>query len=157
MFSFSRGTQYIDCNSRITNSFINNSSIDMNDQVITNHGTPVNPTDVVNKNYVDTVVGASANAFNITLTGTNYTLVTSILSGTIRVYIKTLVTNGPSAIFDLAKSSNSMYPSYTRISSSAGDISLERLQMRWDPGSGLEVKKTGINYDGLYFVRIDYI
>ena len=157
MFSFSRGTQYIDCNSRIQNSIITTTSIDMNDTVITNHGTPINPTDVVNKNYVDTLVGASANAFNITLTGTSYTLVTSILSGTIRVYIKNLVTNGPSAIFDLTKSSNTMTPSQTRITSSAGLGTLERLVMRWNPGSGLEVKKTNVNYDGLYFVRIDYI
>jgi hypothetical protein len=155
MFAFTRGTHYLDCNSVVTNSSITNSSIDMNGGVITNHGTPVNGTDVVNKDYVDSIAGTGNPVYTVTLTGTAYTLVVNLFKGVVRMQVKNIVTNGPSASFELSKSESSQDPSYVRTMSSAGIGTNERLHARWIPGSGIEIKKSGVNYDGQYKVKID--
>ena len=73
MFSVKKGTIYLDCQSKITNSSIFNSSIDMNGGVITSHGTPVSALDVVNKGYVDSVFEANFLNVNVTLIDTTWT------------------------------------------------------------------------------------
>lgn len=150
-FGFTRGTQIITCNSQITES-----NIDMNGEVITSHGTPVNGTDVVNKDYVDSVTGGTGiPETTITLTGTAYTTALSTLSGTLIVLVKNIVTNGPTAIFLMSKAESTREPNINTYVNSPGLTTEERLQVRWDPSTFIEIRKTDINYDGQY--KIKYI
>lgn len=153
VFSFGRGTYYLDCGSTIKNT-----SIDMGGNVIINHGSPVNPTDSVNKAYVDSIISGGSPVITVSLTSTNYTLISSITKGVVKIYVKNVILNGPSAIFELCKSESDQNPgSYNRTGSSSGVTSSEELELRWDPGSGIELKKNGANYDGNYSVKVEYI
>jgi len=154
-FAISRGTHIIDCNGSVINSSISNSSINMNGEVITSHGSPVNPNDVVNKAYVDSLASGIPQ-IDINLNSVNFTeILPTVLSGELSIFIKNLVSGGPSASFQLSKSESSRFPSYIRTSSSSGISTNERLEMKWDPNSGVELRKNGVNYDGQY--RIKYI
>lgn len=150
-FAISRGNHIIDCNGYVINSSIEKSSIDMNGEVITSHGTPVNGTDVVNKDYINNLISFEI----VTLTGIDFTTILSHTEGDIFISVKNIIPNGPSGSFQLSKSEPSRYSSYTRMSSSAGITTNERLDIRWNPNTGIELKKTGIGYDGEY--RIKYI
>lgn len=157
-FALSRGKFYIDCNSTINNSDISNSRINMGGGVITNHGTPTVGTDVVNQQYViDYVTAAIPRIADITLTSTTYTLIDSVLSGHFKITVKNLVVNGPSAHFILSKSFAADNPSITRTNSSAGAVTNERLLVKWEPNSGVFLAKTGVNYNGVYRCRLEYL
>lgn len=155
LFSVKKGTIWLDCQSKVHNASILNSSINMSSGVITNHGTPLNPTDVANKNYVDSLFGANFLTANVTLTGTAYSLIPiSVLKGQIRVSVVNIIPDGPCASFEFSKNNPSQFPSQHRFSSSAGLTTFERLEMRWLPGETLSIRKTGVNYDGLYNIKI---
>ena len=151
-FGLTRGTQIISCNSQIINSSITTSSIDMNSQVITSIGTPVNPNDSVPKNYIDNLIAIKI----ITLSGTNYTTILPNLSGDLTISIVSLVTNGPCGKFFICKADQNNNTAHSiRVNSSSGTTTLEKLQIRWLANTGIQLSKTGINYDGQY--RIKYI
>lgn len=155
-FSISRGNHIIDCNGKVLNSSIENSNIDMNGGVITSHGTPLNSTDVVNKAYVDSITASGIPLIILSLFSVNYTnILPTVLSGDIFISVKNIVSGGPSASFQLSKSESSKYPSYTRISSSSGINTNEKIDIKWDPGINIQIRKTGQNYDGDY--KIKYI
>lgn len=155
LFSVKKGTIWLDCQSKINNSSISNTSINMSNGTITNHGTPLNPTDVANKNYVDSLFGANFLTANVMLTGTAYSPVPiSVLRGQIRVSVVNIVTNGPCASFEFSKNTSTEFPSQHRFSSSAGLTTFERLEMQWLPGESLSIRKTGANYNGLYNIKI---
>lgn len=145
MFSLFKGTIDVTCNSRITKS-----SIDMNGGVITSAGLPINQTDVVNKRYIDNNVIL----VSVILSGISFSTVLTELQGALVISVKSSNSNGPSATFNLSKGNSNRSPSYTRSSSSAGDTTFERLVFSWDPGQPLKLKKTGVNYDGVYIVKI---
>ena len=153
-FAFTKANHIIDCGGKVRNAYIDNTDIDMAGKVITSHGTPLNPPDVANKQYVDDIAASVIKSTTVTLTGTNYSLINSDLSGDLQVSIKNLIPGGPSASFTLVKSESGRQPSYTRSGSSAGISTNERLDVKWDPGDGLSLKKTGINYNGTYQIRI---
>lgn len=154
-FAITRGTHIVDCNGQVRNSTITNSTVDMNGGVISSHGTPVNGSDVVNKDYVDGFLVGGVPSVTITLTGVTYTSIISTQSGSILLLIKNLVTNGPAATFLLSKSEAGREASVARFTSSDGLNTNEKLDVRWDPNTGIELHKTGLNYDGQY--RIKYI
>ena len=148
MFAFSRGNHFIQCSGSITNS-----SIDMNGSVITNNGTPINPTDSVNKAYVD---ASSAGVTSVvTLTGLAFTTISSVTSGVVTVSVKNIVANGPSSIFYLVKSeSTSTSIGSGRTAVCPGLNTAERLMIRWLTSSGIELRKSGTGYNGTYRVTI---
>ena len=131
----------------IRNSDINTSTIDMNNGVITTHGTPVNDLDVVNKIYVDNRI----KTFTINLSGTSPTVLPiAILKGSLNINIFSIINNGPTASFNLNKSYVSINGAIHRTNASAGQSSYERLMMDWPSGSNPRIYKTGSNYDGIY-------
>jgi len=150
-FGFSRGSNIIDCNGLVTNSSVTNSSIDMNGGVITSHGTPLNGTDVVNKDYVDN--NALIPVATVNLLSTVYSTIINIQSGSIIVLVKNVVSDGPAATFLLSKNEPSREASVFRMTSSDGVLSQEKLEIRWFPSTGIEIRKTGVNYDGQYKVK----
>ena len=149
VFGFSRANHIIECNGKVKDSTITSSSIDMNGAVITSHSQPINDTDVVNKEYVDEKI----TTITVTLTGISYSQISSAQSGVIDIHVKNIIPDGPSASFNLVKSSPSMNPGFVRFASCAGDTTGEKLKLRWSPGSGIEIRKTGLGYDGDYKVR----
>jgi hypothetical protein len=149
MFAFSKAIYFITEGSRIIGSTIN-----MSGGIITSHAQPLLPTDVANKEYVDLRTSSSDPPLIIALTGTVFTVIASDLSGNFTINIKNVVVDGPSATFLLAKSSSTRYPAYTRNVSMSGATSNEKLDVSWDPGSGVKLRKTGVNYDGDYKVII---
>ena len=154
MFSTYRGTSTITCNSVVSETTITNSDIDMNSKVITNAGTPVNNTDVVNKLYVDTHVSAGLAISTVNLIGVSYSSILPITFGSLSITITPTIENAPSAVFSISKSSASRNPSYTRLNSSSGSISNERLNLIWNINDYPKLGKDGNNYDGIYTVSI---
>lgn len=148
MFAFAKGNYFITAGSRIIGALI-----DMSGGIISNHAQPILPSDVANKEYVDLRIPIGPNApVIITLTGTNYTTISTQLTGNFMISVKNVVVNGPSATFTVVKSNSSSYPGCARISSFPGTTSNEKLDISWDPGSGIKLKKTGNNYDGNYSI-----
>jgi hypothetical protein len=141
---------------QVKNSAITNSSIDMNNGVIIDHGTPIQPTDVVNKSYIDIKISA----FTINITGENNptTIIlppsTNILEGDLTISIKNIVENGPSAKFSICKSYPGINGVIYRSISSPAFGTLETLVMEWDVSSNPVIYKTGENYNGLYQIVV---
>jgi hypothetical protein len=149
-YFFSRGKYYLDCGSKIINSAISNTTIDMSGGVITNAGTPINPTDLVTKDYVD---GFSVPSTIVTLTGTAYTQILPYLKGVLDIYVKNIVTDGPCAKFTVTKSEANREMSYFRSVISPGYSTEEKLELKWDVNSNIFLRKTGNNYNGQYTIK----
>jgi hypothetical protein len=165
MSFFLQGNIYAD-QSYVTNSTINNSiisssaiyssSIDMlstagNYQNITNAAMPINPNDVCIKLYVDNL-GISIN--DITLTGTQGTMISNTNSGSFVITITNLVLNGPSATFHITKNNPLISGHVVRHTLSPGTGSNTTLNITWLANDGPRLFKSDINYDGSYRVKI---
>ena len=128
----------------------------MSNGVITTHGTPVSGLDVVNKDYCDANITKTIPYIDITLSGQTWNeILPLILDGDIEISVKNIVLSGPSAKFALCKSEAPRQASIIRWSSMAGDTTEERLKIRWLPNTGIELRKDGNGYDGVY--RVKYI
>jgi hypothetical protein len=127
----------------------------MNGKIITNHGTPLNSMDVANKAYVDSQSGGVTSS--VTLTGTAYSSVSIITTGCIMIFVKGDTANSPSAIFEIVKNNPNKNGVKNRICSVPGNLTGELLEISWLPNSGLRLRKTGSNFNGLYTVKISGI
>ena len=147
--AYFKSNSYID-GGTITNVDITSSTLDMDLNRITSVQDPIDPQDAVTKKYIDDKL----NEANITLTQTNYTLISTLLKGAYMLTINAIIEDGPVATFHIAKSKNTKQAHIVRLTSAPGDSSLEQLEVRWLPSTGIELHKTGLNYDGLYTVKI---
>lgn len=153
-FAITRGTLVVSCNGQVTNSSITDSSIDMNGGVITSHGAPVNGTDVVNKDYADSISGGGGVPFStITLTGTTPYIALAAFKGSVMLLVKNVVTDGPSATFILSKSEQAREASIARMTSCDGLTTAEKLDVIWLPNEEIKIFKTGNGYNGNYQVK----
>jgi len=147
IFGFSKS------NSKIQNGSIYDSAIDMQNRIITNHGVPTTNNDVVNKFYCDSNSNNVIPSFNITLTSTLWTTdVFLAQEGLFKIIVKNGMSGGPCASFEVAKNHPSRGASIVRYSSGAGLLGEERLEIRWLPNSGIDIRKNGTNYDGTYTI-----
>lgn len=140
-------------NSTIKNGVVYNSSINMNGGVIISHGTPTSPLEVANKAYVDSVSSTGIPVINISLSGVVWTQILISQSGDFTISVKNMITNGPSAKFSLSKNEPSRQAAIIRHTSCAGLITEERLEIRWLPNDGIDLRKNKPGYDGTYQIK----
>jgi hypothetical protein len=148
--TYFKSNSYID-GGAVKNVSISQSSLDMNNSPITSVQDPSNPQDVATKNYVDLI----SSRITISLSSTNYTLISTKLKGAVQLIIEADVSDGPCATFQASKSKSSKEAHIFRQTSAPGDsINKEQLVIRWSPGSGIEMKKTNNGFNGDYIIKI---
>jgi hypothetical protein len=140
-------------NSIIKDGQILSSKIDMDGEKITSLADPTANQDAVSKFYCDANSSNGIPTFTITLTGTSWTQVLLDQYGTFDIIVSNVVVGGPCAKFTIMKSEASRNASIQRWGSSAGTNTFERLEMRWLPNNGIEIRKNGSNYNGSYKLR----
>lgn len=132
--------------------------IDMSNNFrIINVQDPINPQDAMTLNKAVQLItaaqlGAAQNntlVQNYTLTGTNRVKILSVNSGAYTIKIESLVTNGPFAIFHVAKTQN-LNGTVNRYVSAGSN----QLEMEWIQSQGIKLWKTNTMYDGNYKVTI---
>lgn len=134
----------------IKTSTLNMLDINGNYQNIINVKDPINLQDAATKNYVDTL-GIS---FNISLSNTTPSLISSNIKGSYIITITNNVLNGPSAIFNITKNESNRYAGLARIVSSPGLPGNTHLKIYWLPNSGIYLYKTNSLYDGSYSIKM---
>lgn len=160
MSVFFEGNAYIDSgqiqNVNVTNSTITTSSLDMDNKTITNVHDPIQQQDAATKSYVDAL---GIYILDINLTGTEFELVSNaqygpFLKGSFNITITNVIMNGPCATFNVSKNEVSQPGHVVRMTSSPGLITHESFRIRWQPNKGIELQKTGNNYDGTYRIKL---
>lgn len=137
--------------SSITGSAIAMSTLDMNYANITSVKDPVLQSDAATKQYVDDL---GIRIIDVDLTGTNFAVISSNQKGSFLITIQNKVSNGPTATFTVSKSEPERPAHIVRTSCAPGLYTGEVFRVRWNVNSGLELQKTGLNYNGTYRIKI---
>jgi hypothetical protein len=140
-------------NSIIKNGQILSSIIDMDTNKITTLGTPTAESDAVTKKYCDDNSLSGIPTITVTLSGTNWNIILAVTFGVFDILVSNVVSGGPCAKFTVMKPEASRNASIQRWGSNAGTTTMERLEMRWSPNTGIELRKNGSGHDGTYKVR----
>lgn len=125
---------------------------------ITNLGNPISAQDAVTKDYVDKL---NIQFKNVTLSGTNASVLTTAGSGCFRVMVKNNVSNAPSGIFQALKTEtgNVAQINATRAPAivSPGILfsPLTQVNIVWPSNGNLSLLKTTDNFDGVYTIKLD--
>jgi hypothetical protein len=138
-------------NTSISNSVITTSSLDMNLANITSVKDPINLQDAATKKYVDDLYIVYV---DVTLSGTSPTIISSNLKGTYRINVTNSIINGPSAAFDVTKNEASNNAHIIRTVACPGISSYTTVNVLWPPNTGIQLYKTGNDYDGNYLVKL---
>ena len=142
-------------NTMLIQSAISTSSINMLDisgqyQNIINVKDPINAQDAATKHYTDTL----GTTFNITLSGTTETLLSTSVKGSFIITVTNNVLNGPCAIFHVAKSSSTQNAGIARTVAAPGITGNTQLNITWPPNSNIYLNKTNNLYDGSYYIKL---
>ena len=146
--------QYLHSNQRITGGKIVESEID--GCSITNLPNPIQPTDAVNKQYVDGL-SSSLSAIMVPLIGTDDSLLSNQKTGNwyIKVNHSTFMSGAPMLTSFIAKN-DALDTEFAQVDliSLHGKVTGESIIFKWESNSNLYISKTGTNYDGTYSVTI---
>lgn len=140
-------------NSIIQNGQIMSSKIDMDSERITSLADPIAGSDAVSKTYCDLNSANGIPTISVSLTSNSWTMILMDTIGTFDILISNVVSGGPCAKFTIAKNNPSRNASIQRWNSCSGNTTNERLELRWLPSTGIEIRKNGVNYDGSYKIR----
>jgi hypothetical protein len=117
---------------------------------------PVLDTNVVTKEYLDNkFIEFTTDKYGGVLTslfGIETYDVQDLMQGSYTISVSSRVLNGPSASFSISKSNYNTAADIVRISSTQGKNTLESLELLWNANSKLQLRKTGLEYDGTYLV-----
>lgn len=141
----------------VKNVSITESQLDMNSKNIHNVADPVVQLDAANKKYVDFVVTQSIRYNTINLTGTdNYITIVPDLYGSFYLTVSGVAEGSPCATFAISKNhrNNELINGGNRLSNYIGYNTQEYIKIRWLSGNGIQVAKSGSNYDGVYIIKI---
>lgn len=100
------------------------------------------------------ILAALNQIINVTLTGTAYTSISTETNGSFVILVKNLVVDGPSAVFSITKNDPAALPSINTMASTPGTGTLEILELQWNPGMDIELRKNGPAHDGIYQITI---
>jgi hypothetical protein len=140
-------------NSTIKRGQILSCIIDMGTNRITDLGNPIATQDATPKFYVDQQVANGTPTLTITLSGTTWNMFLLDQFGTFDIIVSNIISGGANAKFTVMKPEASRNASIQRWGSNAGSTTFERLEMRWLPNSGIEIRKNGAGHDGQYKLR----
>jgi hypothetical protein len=140
-------------NSIIKNGHVLSSKIDMDNEKITSVANPTSDQDACTKFYCDLNSLSGIPIITVTLSGVTWNQVLLDQFGTFDILISNIISGGPCGKFTIMKSEASRNSSIQRWGSSAASTTFERLEMRWPPNSGIELRKNGSNYNGSYKLR----
>ncbi len=146
--------QYLHSNQRITGGKVVDSEID--GCTITNLPNPIQPTDAVNKQYVDGI-SSSLSAILVPLIGTDDSLLSNQKTGNwyIKVNHATFMSGAPMLTSFIAKN-DALDTEFAQVDliNLHGKVTGESIIFKWESNSNLYISKTGNNYDGTYSVTI---
>lgn len=130
--------------------------VDMNLRNHTSVPTALFPTDAATRAYVDQQIHdkmkAEYGGITVVLSGTDFSNVCDLRSGSYIVTISPQIEYAPSATFSISKSSQDSTAHVVKLTSSHGNDTLEELELIWNNNSKLKLKKSGFFYDGEYLV-----
>jgi len=117
---------------------------------------PVVETDIATRNFVEQTfenkLDAHFSGVTVSLLGTSFVDVTSLKAGSYLITVTCTTDGGPTATFNLSKSSivngNANIVRTTSSPSDTGEI----LEIDWPENSKIKLRKTGIFFDGEYIV-----
>ena len=120
---------------------------------------PVIPSDVVNVAYLNEELerrlAVRYSGVKVIVEGTGLTEVIALKPGSYMVTVSPTFSEGPSATFAISKSGASEEPSISRLTSCAGSVTEENLELVWPSGGKLCVRKTGPGNNGTYVVDMN--
>lgn len=141
----------------VKNVSITQSQLDMNLSNITQVADPINNFDAANKKYVDFQLFQSIRYLELNLTGTNnYITIAPDLYGSFYITVTGKDEGSPTAVFAISKNhrDNSLNNNGNRISNYSGYNTQEQIIIRWLNNSGIQIAKSGNNYNGVYIIKI---
>ncbi len=148
----------------VKNGIITKSTIDMDYKKITSLDDPDDDYDAANKRYVDFYANAATSGSAplpvseiIVLNNNSFSTITN--GGTTGSYLISVVSltsvNGPCGIFIISKLRSNMRPGWSLVGQTPGLSTQESLEISWPSNGHIQIRKTGVNYDGSYKVVIN--
>jgi len=120
---------------------------------------PVLPSDTVNASWVqellDKRLEMKYSGITVSLEGSDTTEVISLKPGSYLITVSPISATGPSATFAISKSGFSEDPSIVKITSCPGHDTKEQLELLWNAGEKLCLRKSGSGNDGLFVVDLN--
>ena len=120
---------------------------------------PELPTDLVDKNYVDTAIAEQVKTqfggIEVRLEGTKRSDVCSLRNGSYVITVNGLLDRSLNGIFHLSRTADSPVATVSLASSSSDSGTNTRLHLEWLVNEPLRLYKDGPDYDDMYVVNFD--
>lgn len=133
---------------------ITDSTIDMNFKKITSLADPTGDYDAVNFRTLNSLIGVGFITSTVTLTSTGWTNISLLTRGSYTINVMGLLPGSPCAIFMVSKAYAAENVNVSRMVSSSGQTTSERLAVRWLANQPMQLSKDGVSWDGLYNIKI---
>ena len=114
------------------------------------------PSDLASISYVNEQVSTYiANYFegiSISLQGITFVNTTSLRNGSYFITVWSLVNHAPTCTFAISKGSSELDADISRMTNISGKDTGEVIELIWPPNQLLQIRKTGVQYDGIYYL-----